>query len=78
MQLIDEWRRAHRMLSMQAMTAATALLGAWQALPDTMQALIPERYVLWVAVALLVLGMVGRLVKQPSVSDVPATDGATP
>jgi type VI protein secretion system component VasF len=77
MKLIDEWRRAHRMLSMQAMSAATALLGAWNALPDSLQTLVPQRYVLWTAVALLVLGMVGRLVKQDSVSGVPA-EGAAP
>lgn len=77
MKLIDEWRKAHRMLSMQAMSAATALLGAWNALPESLQALVPQRYVLWTAVALLVLGMVGRLVKQDSVSGAP-DQGAAP
>ncbi len=65
--LIPEARHCWRMFSMQAMSAATALLGAWGALPDSLQAQLPGRLVAGIAVALLVLGMVGRLVQQDSV-----------
>lgn len=65
--LIPEARHWWRMFSMQAMSAATALLGAWGALPDSLQAQLPGRLVAGIAVALLVLGMVGRLVQQDSV-----------
>lgn len=63
--LIPNWRQAPRMLSMQAMSATVALIGAWQALPDEMRTQIPQRWVMWGAIALLVLGMVGRLWHQP-------------
>jgi len=37
MKLIDEWNKAWRMLSVQAMTVAGALQGAWLYLPDDMR-----------------------------------------
>lgn len=52
------------MLSMQAMAAALALQGAWSQAPDDMKASIPHEWVSYATAALLVLGMVGRLVKQ--------------
>lgn len=64
MRLIDDARRWWRMLSMQAMGAAVALQGAWQAAPDDMKASVPHSWVSWATMALLVLGMVGRLVDQ--------------
>ncbi len=67
MKLIPEARHWWRMFSMQAMSAVTALLGAWGAMPDALQARLPGRLVVGVAIALLVLGMVGRLMQQDSV-----------
>lgn len=67
MRLIPNWRRAWRMFSVQAMTAATAVLGAWQAFPPDLKASLPEGWVHASAMALLVLGIVGRLIDQPAV-----------
>lgn len=64
MQLIDEAKHAWKMLSMQAMGAALALQGAWSQAPDDLKASIPHQWVTYATVALLVLGMLGRLVKQ--------------
>lgn len=64
MKLVENARDAWRWFSMHAMGAAVALLGAWQALPDEMQTLFPPKVVMGMAAALVVLGMVGRLVKQ--------------
>lgn len=64
MKLVDEAKHAWRMLSVQAMTAALALQGAWASAPDDMKASIPHQYVAYATGALLVLGMLGRLVKQ--------------
>lgn len=64
--LIPNWRRAWRMASVQAMSAALAILSAWGAMPEDLKARIPEDVVLGLAIALLVLGIVGRLVDQPS------------
>jgi hypothetical protein len=67
MKLIEEWRRAWRMLSVQAMGLALAIQGAWPEVPADLKAQLPQNLVHWVSVALLVLGIVGRLVKQDAV-----------
>lgn len=69
MRLIPNWRKAWRMFSVQAQAAAVALLGTWQALPDDLRARVPEGVALGVVGALLVLGIVGRLIDQPKVQE---------
>lgn len=64
MKFIDDAKRWWRMFSMQAMGAALAIQGAWEVIPPDMKAGIPHQWVTRVTAALLVLGMVGRLVKQ--------------
>lgn len=68
MKLIPEWRKALRMFSVQAMGLAGAIQAAWVLLPPEMVASFPDGWVRAVTVALLVLGVVGRLVEQPKVS----------
>ncbi len=65
MKLIPNWRSAWRMFSIQAQAIALAVLGAWQVMPDDMKALLPPSLVYWLAMGLMVLGIVGRLVAQP-------------
>jgi len=67
MKLIENWRKSWRMLSVQAMTAAAAIQGAWASVPEDMKASIPPGLVHWVTLSLLVLGIAGRLVDQPKV-----------
>lgn len=67
--LIDNWRNAWRFASVWAMTAATALQGAWLALPDELRVLLPSWLPHTTAIALLALGVVARVVKQDSVRD---------
>lgn len=64
MKLVDDARRAWRWFSVQCMGLALALQGTWEALPDEMKTGIPPRTVTIITVSLLVLGIVGRLVKQ--------------
>ena len=66
MKLIDNWKRAHRMLSMQAMTLALAIHGAWLSIPDDLKTSLPPHLVNWVSIGLLVAGIAGRLVSQDS------------
>lgn len=54
---------------MQAMAAALALQGAWSQAPDDLKASVPHEWVSYATVALLVVGMVGRLVKQDKTDD---------
>lgn len=64
MTLIDEAKSAWRFFSVQANALNLALLGAWLAVPDDMKAGIPQKWVFAGSILLLVLGTVGRLVKQ--------------
>lgn len=65
MKLIANWKKAWRMLSVQAMALAGAVQGAWMFIPDGMRSSIPANVVQAVTIALLVLGVIGRLVDQP-------------
>jgi hypothetical protein len=64
MKLVDNARRAWRWISVQAMVLAGAIQAAWVFIPDDMKTSIPPKYVAGVTMALLVLGVAGRLVKQ--------------
>lgn len=66
--LIPQWRRAHRMFSVQAMVLASAIQGAWALMPDDLKAALPPQLVPIVSVALLLAGVAGRLVVQQKVS----------
>lgn len=71
MRLIDDWQKAWRMFSVQSMVAAGAIQGAWVFLPPEMIASIPDGWVRAITVALLALGVIGRLVRQSSVDERP-------
>lgn len=67
--LIPDWRRAHRMVSVQAWTLALAILGAWGILPDSLREYLPHMMGSVVSVTVFVLALIGtagRLVKQTS------------
>ena len=64
MKLVDEVKQAWRWISVQCMAWAIAIQGAWEAAPDDLKAGIPPKLVTYVTLALLGLGIVGRLVKQ--------------
>lgn len=65
MKVIPNWRRAWRMFSVQAQAGAVAILGGYQALPDDLRAKLPPELVYGLTIAILVLGILGRLVDQP-------------
>jgi len=66
--LIPEWKKCLRMFSVQAMTLAVAIQGAWAFLAPEMVASIPVGWMRIITITLLVLGVIGRLVVQPNVS----------
>jgi hypothetical protein len=72
-ELIDDVRSAWRMFSVQAMSAALAVQGAWAALSDDLKTSIPHWVVTGLTLALLVTGIGGRLVRQ---SDTQTRTGA--
>ena len=66
MKLVADWQRAWRWNSMHAMTAAIAFQGAWGGIPDDLKQHVPGALVNGVTIALLALGIIGRLRDQGS------------
>lgn len=64
MKLVPNWRKARKWLSIQIPAVNVAFLATWSLLPEKFQEAIPVWAVVGIAVALLVLGMVGRLIQQ--------------
>jgi hypothetical protein len=67
--LVDDWQRCWRWLSVQCMTAALAVQGAWMFIPDDMKTSIPPEIVRGATMALLALGIAGRLKNQTKGED---------
>lgn len=64
MKLVENAKESWRWISMQAMTLAGAIQGAWMMVPDDMKVTVPKNIVHWATIVLLVTGVIGRLVKQ--------------
>lgn len=65
MKLIPNWKKSWRMVSVQAMALAGSIQGAWMFIPEDMKSSISPNIVQGVTVALLILGIAGRMVDQP-------------
>lgn len=65
MKIDPEWRQAWRWLSVHAMTLGLAVSAAWVAIPQDLRSSIPGWSAASLTGVLMVLGIVGRLVKQP-------------
>lgn len=71
-QLVEGWQCAHKWISTNCMLLAGAVQGAWMYIPADMKASVPPALVSGVTMALLGLGIVGRMVKQvPTAPAVP-------
>jgi hypothetical protein len=66
MKLVDNAGQAYKWLSVQAMALVVAIEGAWLAIPPDLKARIPETWVDALSMAVLVLGIFGRVVDQGS------------
>jgi len=65
MKLISNWRKCWRMFSMWAYVAAGSLQGTWVMLAPEQKKTIPDEWVFYLTIAIMVLGAIGRLVYQP-------------
>lgn len=65
MKLIPNWRRAWRMLSVQAFAMAGTLQLLWLELPGEVKAELPPQAVHWITLAVAVFGAIGRVIDQP-------------
>lgn len=64
MKLVDEWKQCWKWLSVHCMTLGAAIQGAWLYIPEDMKQSMPPQLVTVVTIALLALGVFGRLIKQ--------------
>jgi len=62
--IVPNARRAWRWFSVQALAINGAAAAAWLAVPDDLRAAVPSEWLAAAALALTVLGIVGRLVDQ--------------
>lgn len=66
---VDNWQKCWKWFSVQAMALAVAIQGAWMFIPDDMKESLPKDLIGYATMALLALGVVGRLVKQDAGTD---------
>ncbi len=64
MTLVENAKESWKWFSMQAMTLAGAVQGAWLVIPNDMKATVPENLVQYLTLGLVFFGITGRLVKQ--------------
>jgi len=64
MRLVENARQAWRWFSVQAFVLAGAIQTTWMSLHADLQRTVPPDWVMAATVALCVLGVMGRLVKQ--------------
>lgn len=66
MRLSPSWRRAWRRFSFQALGWSLAGIAGWQALPQEFKDYIGTGLAVWALGVLLVFGMIGSVIDQPS------------
>ena len=64
MKLVGNWRKAWRWLSIQFPALNLTFLATWGALPTKFQDVIPTPLVMGISAALIVMGVVGRMIDQ--------------
>jgi hypothetical protein len=64
MKPVEDWRSGWKWLSVHCMTLAIAVQGAWMWLPPDLKSTLPQEIVSGISIGLLVLGVIGRFVKQ--------------
>lgn len=71
--LIDNWKQAHKFLSVQLglaggilLTYADAAVNAWLAMPPEIVAMLPPEYIKPIGTVLCVAGFIARFIKQRS------------
>ena len=68
MKFVDDIKGTFHHYSTIALTAASGLQGAWISIPDAIKANLPTtvgQAVSWISLAIVVLGLFGKFVKQP-------------
>lgn len=64
MKLAQDWRDAWRWFSIWALSALAALPHVWTQLPYDLRQSLPDEWLPWVASAVAIGGIIGRIVDQ--------------
>ena len=64
LELVDDWRRAWRWVSINCMVLAGAVQGAWLVLDADQRAALPPYTATVVTIVVLAAGVAGRLIRQ--------------
>lgn len=73
LKLVDDWKQGWKWVSTQSMGAAIAFLTTWALMPEDLKAHVPPDIAAIIAVILLVLGFIGRFLKQGAPENVAVT-----
>jgi hypothetical protein len=65
MQLIENWKQAWKLFSVQALALLAALPVVWMSLPEDIKAMVPADWMKWIMVAIAIGGLFGRMIAQP-------------
>ena len=65
--LINNWKSLYKAFSVQAMVLSGVVLSAWEVLPADLKSSIPQDWLHYIAIGLLLLGIVGRAIDQPNI-----------
>lgn len=71
MRLVPNWKKAHRMLSVQLTALNGSIAYGWALVPDTLRTEVPHAVVVGVSIALFALPVIGRLIDQGGITDPP-------
>ncbi len=67
--LVPNWKSAWKWFSVQVMAAGVALQSVSLGFPDTVRSWLTDKETHFIALFLLIVGVMGRLVGQPSTKD---------
>lgn len=64
MKLVDDWKKAYKWFSVQAMSLTGIAATAWLSVPEDLRNAVNPDWLAAGAIILTVLGILGRMVKQ--------------
>lgn len=68
---VEDWRQCWRWFSTHALAITIALQATWLELPSEWRAVVPAQLVHVMTIAVLILGFLGRLMRQPGLDEKP-------
>jgi hypothetical protein len=71
MKLIEEWKQAWKMFSVQASAIGIAIPAVYLQLPDDFKATIPHHWIVMASAITAACGLVGRLIQQTPKDEAP-------